>query len=60
MESQGSVNRYFFPRTTARPQLADGGCAPTQRKLKEASDRIAEGIFKVNSTIREGRQFGRM
>ena len=60
MESHGSVNKYFFPRTTARPQLADGGWAPTPKKLREDSDRIAEGIFKVNSTIRDGRQFGRI
>ena len=60
MESHGSENRYFLPRTTIRPQLALGGCAPTPRKLKDASDKIADGIFKVNSTIRDGMQFGRM
>ena len=60
MDSQGSLNRYFLPRTTIRPQLAEGGWAPTPRKLKDASDRMAEGIFRVNSTIRDGRQLGRI
>ena len=30
------------------------------RKLNEASDKMAAGIFKVNNTIREGRQLGKI
>ena len=60
MESHGSENKYFFPLTAISPQLADGGWAPIPKKLKDASDNMADGIFKVNSTIKDGRQLGRM
>ena len=30
------------------------------RKLREASDKMADGIFNVNNTISDGRQLGRI
>ena len=58
--SQGWVNKNCLDWLTIRPQDAAGGCAPMPKKLSELSDRMAEGTFRVNRTINEGMQLGRI